>query len=173
MRAINRTLSGVRTDAVSEIRNQAPLKAKVVRDTMRIHKASLVDPSGKLESRGHGVPLIHYSARQTKKGVTFSIHKGGKRDLLTHAFIAAMRSGHRGVFTRQGLKKHATGKKPTPGVAYAALPRRYRLPIREEFGPAVPTIMGMDRVYKKIQGKAGKRLKKNFDHELKYLLSKL
>lgn len=52
--------------------------------------------------KGEVSPMIGYDPKKTKKGVTVRINKGGPRKLLPHAFIATMRSGHEGVFIRQG-----------------------------------------------------------------------
>lgn len=65
-------------------------------------KAKKVGSSGK--SR---IPLIKFGATGGKKGgVKFKILRGGTSGRLTHAFIATMKSGHRGVYQRMlGSKK--------------------------------------------------------------------
>ncbi len=50
---------------------------------------------------GKQVPLGKYPARQTKKGVSVLVNKG-QRKLIKGAFIAKMKSGHVGVFVREG-----------------------------------------------------------------------
>lgn len=54
---------------------------------------------------GKEVPLGKYPARQTKRGVSVQVNKGGKRTLIRGAFIAQMRSGHVGVFMREGRRR--------------------------------------------------------------------
>ncbi len=49
-------------------------------------------------------PAIQFAARQTKAGVSFGVNTG-KRSFIKSAFIATMRSGHVGVFYRQGTKR--------------------------------------------------------------------
>ncbi len=50
---------------------------------------------------GKHVPLGKYPARQTKKGVSVQVNQG-QRKLIKGAFIAKMKSGHVGVFQREG-----------------------------------------------------------------------
>jgi hypothetical protein len=54
-----------------------------------------------IDVSGEPVPLVAYPHRQTKKGVSVEVNRG-KRTLLKGAFVATMRSGHKGVFRREG-----------------------------------------------------------------------
>jgi hypothetical protein len=56
--------------------------------------------------RGSGkeIPLAKYPARQTKRGVSVLVNKG-KRKLVRGAFLATMKSGHTGVFRREGKQR--------------------------------------------------------------------
>ena len=47
------------------------------------------------------MPLVAYPYRQTKQGVSVEVNRG-KRTLLKGAFVATMKSGHVGIFRRQG-----------------------------------------------------------------------
>jgi hypothetical protein len=55
----------------------------------------------RMDVAGGVVPVAAYPHRQTKKGVSVQINKGTRR-LIQSAFVATMKSGHRGVFMRDG-----------------------------------------------------------------------
>ena len=81
-----------------------------------------------------------------------------------------MPGGHKGVFRR---KKHkAFDMKKKPGLVYAKLPKKYRHPIQELYGPSVPATLGDPKVFKPVEEKSGERLKKNINHEMDFELSK-
>lgn len=58
--------------------------------------------TGHIEVTGRRIPLSRFSARQTKRGTSYKIDRGGGRKMIEGAFIARMRSGHVGVFSRVG-----------------------------------------------------------------------
>jgi len=170
VRAVNKTLTGVRTDSVREIQKVITPKASVIRKEISIQKATVARPSGRVESRGKPLGLAHYRARQTKKGVTVQVKKQNRRKLVKGAFMATPK-GAKNVFWRY----YHTGR-PKPvrqGFPYGRLPAEYRLPVQRLTGPAIPDVMGDARVFNEIEKKAGLRLKTNFDHELSYMLRKL
>jgi hypothetical protein len=178
-RAINDTLAGVKTDASTEIRNIITAKKSAVDGTFRTVKATVTQFSGLFESKGKPLPLIDFSARQTKAGVSVQVKKKNPRTVLTGAFIAAVRTkeqaaagstGHQGVFWRV---YRGGVKGPVKKIAYGRLPRKYRLPIKQLFGPRIPDILGDEPVMAVVLKKADDRLHKNMDKELNYELSKL
>ncbi len=172
VRSLNKTIAGVRTDAVREVGKEITPKAKIIRKTFKLFKANYANLSASVKSTGWPLPLIHYLARQVKKGVSYKIRKRiPKRLVLKHAFIATMESGHKGVFWRKF--KGTPTKKVKPNLNYGALPEKYRLKIKEQYGPSVPDIMGDDKQMKPILEKAGNRLSKELDHQLEFELSKL
>ncbi len=114
-RGINKTLSTLRSRFVKRTSAQAGIKQKVIREHVRIKKATRSVLSGLLRLLGGRIPLIDLKARQDKKGVSYT-GRDGKRSSVPSAFIATMPSGHTGVF------KRTTGS---------------RLPIQELFGPSL------------------------------------
>lgn len=172
VRSLNKTITGVRTDAVKEIGKEITPKAKIIRSTFKLFKANYANLSASVKSTGWPIPLIHYLARQVKKGVSYKVRKQAQgRLILKHAFIATMKSGHKGVFWRK--YKGTPTKKVKPNFQYGVLPERYRLPIKQRYGPSIPDIVGDDKQMKPILDKAGDRLSKELDHQLDYELSKL
>jgi hypothetical protein len=82
------------------------LKAGDVRERIWKTDARADRPHATLFASPTRVPLIDFSARETRstrgkgRGVTAKMPGGAGK--YPHAFIATMRSGHRGVFQRQG-----------------------------------------------------------------------
>lgn len=94
-------LRAARASAVKHIRTRKNIKATTIRDALVLQYAKgshIDDLVWKLKVRDQKIPLGAYSPRQTKQGV--SVRIGRKRELLRHAFIATMKSGHKGVFWR-------------------------------------------------------------------------
>jgi hypothetical protein len=173
-RGLNKTLTGVKTDASTEVRKVLNVKKAAVDETFKITKASVTSLSCAIKSTGKPLALIDFTGtRQTKVGVSVLVKKEKGRKVMPGAFIAQMKSGHKGVYWRDwhGDTAPAKGKKRT--IPYAKLPAMYRLPIRELFGPRAPDILENDPVMGAVLKKADERLHKNLQHELEYELSKL
>jgi len=182
-RAINKTLDGVRTDSVNEIAKEITPTKKTIRGTFTVKKTSVSNLEGRTYSRGKPLGLIHYSARQTKKGVSVKVKRSGKRAIILGAFIAKAK-GATNVFWRHyhGPKKGTrtawrssgrSGGQYEGAFPYGALPRKYRLPIERLTGPRIPDSMGNTKVIVVILSAANIRLDKNLKNQLDYELSKL
>jgi hypothetical protein len=113
-------IRSMRAEASRRIRAQWNIKASRVNKTL-----SIIFPQvggemvWKLRSSYGPTPLADFGARQTSKGVSVMIYKGGGRQVIPGSFLATMKSGHVGVFTRMGKK---------------------RLPIQERYGPPISSI---------------------------------
>ncbi len=188
VRSLNKTLTGVKTDSSTAIRAVITAKKAAVDETFKISKAATGKMTAIIASTGKPLALIDYSARQTNKGVSVQVRKDRSRKVVPGAFMATMKSGHKGVFWRkyhEGAKVkmnkteaainrsgYVWSEKLKRYIAIAQLPKAYRLPMEERFGPRIPDIMGNDPVMQKILVQAGQRLKDNLDHETDYELSK-
>jgi hypothetical protein len=96
--ALNKSAVSVRAEAVRIIRRSYPgFKAGEIRRTMRIVRAHKANPTAVIRVSGRRTPLIAFSARQGARGTSVRITT---RKLIRGAFIATMKSGHRGVFWR-------------------------------------------------------------------------
>ncbi len=170
--AVNKTLTGVRTDATNEVAEVVALKKKIIRDTITVTKLGRHSSAAYVRCRGKRLPLMVFGARQLKsgKGVSVKVLKTEGRKIIKHAFIAKMSTGHEGVFWRKYKGPRAPWKKQFP---YARLPKQYRLPINELFSFAVPDVMGHGPAMAEIMRLAGIRLKKEVDRAINYELSKL
>lgn len=125
-KALTRTLKKAGGDAIRAVRAQATrdvrarkkIKGRRIREafSLRFPRGSRVEAlEWALDVRRVPIPMADYPARQTRKGVSVAINTG-KRSLVRSAFLATMKSGHRGVYVREGKK---------------------RLPIRELFSSTV------------------------------------
>ena len=131
-RALNKVGVAARTKIVRAVVAEVNLKAgEVKRRNVFLHKASFRNLTAVIRIRGRRIPIRHFGARQTSKGVTYA-ERRGKRELLPGAFMATMDSGHRGVFFRRpgrNMGGPSTKRRPKwPGT----------LPIVEQYGHSVP-----------------------------------
>jgi Prophage minor tail protein Z (GPZ) len=93
----------MRTEATRYVRSKKRMKLGRVREALSVTSPrgarELGDLVWTLRVKPIAAPVIAYPARQTRKGVKVSINQGSNK-LIKSAFIATMRSGHRGVFKR-------------------------------------------------------------------------
>lgn len=107
VRAMNRAISAARTVMARDISKDLGLRVGVVREALRMRQASLASPEASLAaSRLKRIPVIDMGAKGPfpsmgrGRGVSWKNQGTRKRD--PKAFIAMMRSGHKGVFKRAG-----------------------------------------------------------------------
>lgn len=153
-RAMNRAVVTARTVMAREIAEDTALGVRAVTKELKVTNSRPDSLRARLSVSGSKIPLIEWKPTASKRnGVRAKLPPPGK-GRYPHAFIATMKSGHRGVFQRKTL---GTGSK--------------RLPIHELHGPALPS------VFAKLSPKAivagQESLLKNFEHELEFELSKL
>lgn len=164
-RGINITAKSAKAEIVRQIAAKAKIKQKAIRKAIILHKATRRIWQATLNITRRKIPLINYGARETKKrGVSY---KGaekvylGKEELkgatspIELAFIETMpRSGHKGVFRRKTAKTK-------------------RLAILELFGPNIADVFeGAAGIARDVQRTTAKKLEKNIDAQIKYILEK-
>jgi len=155
--AVNKTLTGVRTDATNEVAKVITPTKTAIRKTMTVYKMTAGDGNAFVKCVGGPLNLIEFKARQTKKGVTVQVKESGGRKLIKHAFIQTMKNGKRLVLWRvtKGGKRVA------------------RYPIEAMSSLAIPDVMKHGPTMAEILRLGGIRLKKNLNARLNYELSKL
>lgn len=120
VRAINKTIGNVRTEAVKLVRLNRALSASTVRNAFVVTRATRNSLTAAIVGSNKPIPLRDYGARQTRKGV--SVKVGGTRKLVTFAgnrsFIVDKISGH--VFARKGKRRLPIKKLYGPSIASAA-----------------------------------------------------
>lgn len=154
--ALNRVSTGIRTEAVRKVRETYIIKAGDVRKTIKITKANPARLEILMVSRGGNIPLINFRTTPSKPNTTrrpkvlkAQVKKQGSKKPIPGAFVAQMRSGHIGVFERSGKR---------------------RLPIRELYGPAVPSMLDNPEVQEHLQKEAQRRMAERLDHEVNRVL---
>jgi len=149
-RGLNRTATSARTQISRSLAKEIGLKIKDVRGKLSLQRATYSNWRSAVGVSSKRFGLIKFRARQTKKGVTYK--KGRKRILFRHAFIATMKTGHRGVFLRKGPA---------------------RLPIQELKGPSLAQVYkGARDDVNRIQAESAKRLAKNIHDQVNLILKR-
>jgi len=156
VRALNKAMTGVKTDIVSIIRDNYNYKATALRKRITITKATRTNVRGFVQSKGGPVHLTDITGtRQTKKGISVDVRKDTGRRLIPRAFKASGRhSGKEIVFRREG---------DPPGQT-ARLVSRY--PIRAITTAHPEVLYNAPHNWAKIQSKAAERLDTNIEREI-------
>jgi hypothetical protein len=151
-RALNRSIVTARTVMAREIAADTKLGARVVTKELKTRQATRTSLMARVSVSGKKIPLIEWKPTYSKKrGVRAKLPPPGKGH-YPHAFIATMKSGHRGVFQRATRGK---GSK--------------RLPIYQLRGPSLPAVFS--KMSPKAIAAGQESLMKNLAHELSYALS--
>lgn len=167
-RALNKTAAQAKTQAAREIRNQYNISSRVIGRHIRLHRATPATLTASVTAEGEKLPVIAFGARQTKRGVTVQI-KRGERRLIRSAFLATLRSGHRGVFARGHYV----------GPAFLRRTSRIRpypkpdLPISELFTVGVPQGFSNRLVLEALDRKVREKFPTIFAHEIQFALSRI
>jgi hypothetical protein len=146
-RAINKATALGRTEMARAIRDEFMLTVSKVREKLKVRRAYAVKGqlviSGELFSTDklgepRAINLINFGARQTKRGVTMKIKRGGPRVLLRRAFI-----GNKGrtVFERKGAKRLPIKPLQTIDVPQMFNTRRINLRVRARIEAALPELV--------------------------------
>lgn len=177
IRATNRSMAESKTNAARKVNQKVNLTITKIKKDIKVNKMHKGNLNGNIYSSGFPLPLINYGARQTQKGVTVKVLRAGKRDLVKHAFIATMKSGHKGAFWRE---KIGGGKNIWKAGKRISIPtwekndprsRKFRLKIKELYGPRMQDVLGGDDIFPLVLTWAGFRVAVNMDREVNYLLS--
>ena len=175
--ATNDTLSGLQTESIRLIREKVTLTATIVRRYFTINRMSVSDETAHITCTGEPVPLINYSARSVLRGVSVQVFRNLPRTVVRHAFIATMRSGHRGVFWREdregGTGKWPVGRRMTlPSPQRGSRLREYQLSITERYGPRVPDIFDDDNIINPVLEHASIRFQDRLEYHTQRLLDR-
>jgi hypothetical protein len=162
-RAMNKSIASGRTIMAREISRDLGVKVGEVRDQLKVTSAHPKRLVTILEASGKRIPLIEFNAsgpeptRGKGRGVSYRIQ--GRRKRIAGAFLATLKSGHRGVFIKASTLARESAK------AWSK-----NLPIVELFGPSLPKVflkfrpMGLAR--------SMEQLRKNLISEFRFVMSK-
>ena len=116
LRALTRAVSKAGGDAIRAtkveggrvVRARKRLKVRRVKAAMPLRfprsTRELTDLEWRMPVSGDVVPVAEYPLRQTRQGISVEIN-AGRRTLIKSAFLATMKSRHRGVYRRRGDKR--------------------------------------------------------------------
>jgi hypothetical protein len=173
-RAINAGLSTARVEARRKVQEEVTAKTKYVNAAFEEQKASIGRLSGSLVSTGQPLPLIAYKTSQINAGVNAQVNKDGGKNLIKKAFISTVKAGntgeHKGVFVRQsrikGKGKWPVGKK----MALRVRDDKFRLPMKQLFGPSIPAIFERGPIMEHVESKAGAKCQEELLRQTDLLL---
>ena len=156
VRAINKSLTGVKTDIKTIIRADYNYKAGALDKRMTATKATRAKIEGRIVSKGGAVHLTDIAGTaKGPRGVTVNVKKSTGRKLIPRAFVAhGQRSGKKIVFRRVG----------SPPGQHAKLVGRH--PIEAFYTGHPEVIMNTAENWAKIQTAAATRLDTNIEREI-------
>jgi len=152
--ALNRTIDGVRTDIVNQVKNNYDIKPTKIRAALKVTHSKPATLQASVNAKGEKIPLVQFRVspnkpgQQSDDGIRVSVKRSGGKQ-LPNAFVASA-NGRVGVFERID---------------------KSRLPIKELNGPAVAQMVNEPTIQKYILDGAGERFSKRADHEIDRLLS--
>ncbi|MDQ7104205.1 phage tail protein [Serratia sp. MF2] len=161
--ALNRTITGMRTDGTRLIVKESGLKRPIVFKSFRLYQANKKQDAlgASVVISGKTIPLYQFAPKpsspmtgRTKGGVRIRV--GKSKIQFKHAFIGKMPSNHIGMFQRQISKKNKKGREP----------------IIEMFGPSMPQIAHREEIENEVMKKAEERFNKRFDQQADRFLKK-
>lgn len=159
-RALNRTITSVKSVAVKSIAKDIRVKQKVVRQSLRLSRASYRKKRAYVEAEGGRIPLIDFNARKINRGVSYNAPSGGRRT-ITGAFQATMQSGHTGIFKRTGIRRKMRSGRYKGKVREA---------ITELHGASIPYVMLQKSVKAAMDTVARERWETEIRAQIKYFL---
>lgn len=170
VRALNRAGARAMTESNREVRKIFNVKASVVRGQMKLRRAYKGHLAATIRVYGKRIPLIEFSARETARGVTLRVRKGGRK-LVPHAFIRTVASGHKGVFVRAANARGAAGDIPfRRGMgSRIAAPGKNDLPIAQLYSISVPAMLLDKGVSGAITKIAAQEFEKEFRRQMAHL----
>lgn len=154
-RAINYVAAKAKTKASKDIRSVYKIRAKDLSKSISVKKATKTTLTGFIVATGSPLPLVAFSARQTKTGVSINIM--GTRKVVKRAFITTLKSGHKGVFAR--------GEYGNPKFIFA----KPRLPITELTTVSVPKSFMSEKVITAME----KQILLDFPDRLRHELQRI
>ena len=176
VRALNKAMTGVKTDAKAIIRQEYNIKAGALDKRISIRKATRQNITGVVTSKGSAIHHIDIAGtRQGKSGVSVNVKKSTGSQVLPRTFLApGTRSGKMIVLRRPGKPRgqHATlyGRYGPPGSG-GKVGSRARL---DSFvGPHPEVLMNAPHNWAKIQLAASNRLDKAIGSEMDAELRRL
>lgn len=158
-RALNRASLAGRTAAFRATANDAGIPIKAITKHLKITEATKENLTATASVTGERIPLINFHARGPEpskgrgRGVSYKLTGG--RGKAPHAFIATMKSKHKGVFIRKG----GSGRSPKGWSK--------NLKIIEAQGPSVQNVL--EKHMPEFDKRASEAVEKNLRSQIDWL----
>lgn len=163
VRALNRAIASANTAMLRVISTDMGVKIGDLRDKIKVQQATPERLRARLYASAKRIPLIDFGAKGPEpsrgRGNGVTVKLGRARTRIPNAFIAKMKSGHRGVYRRVD---NGTGRR-------GPLPYRSQLPIRELFGPSIWKVFTKNKQIGIDRGR--EQLIKNLQSEFRFALA--
>lgn len=155
-RAVNRTVTTVKSNISKQVRAGYTIKAQDVKDSLEISKATAAKPYAIVKSTGQRISFTKFriSPQEPRPrnppggGYKVTIKKSSGLKAVPRGFLAYAR-GSLGFFQRTGSS---------------------RFPITRLTGPSVPEMIGRPQIITDIEKQAGTMLQKRMSHEVERIL---
>lgn len=169
-RAIQTLYRRLPVEARRDIQAEYNISAARVRDHMAIRylESSTARRAGvRLFGQWkRGIGLLNFSARQTRKGVSYSVYSG-RRKTEAHAFIARLRSGNRQVVQRYGEKNWTRTYKDRKGTSRTRVDQRYEVLYRSTVAQMLARGRRPERLLDFSKGVIQSEVERQFDSYLR------
>jgi Prophage minor tail protein Z (GPZ) len=149
--AMNKTVEQAKTAMSREIREEFVLPAAKVAQALRIDRARASGGRFALQAalyspakRGRSLNLGSFAAKQTARGVTFKVRRGGGRKLIPGAFLI---NGGKTVMIRVGKARLPIVAKQTIDVAQMFNTRRINAKVVEFIETKFPVLFANEARY--------------------------
>lgn len=155
MRSLNRSIIAMRDETAKSLTEEYAVPQREVKAAMYIKKANTKRLVASLHAQGRmAIPLIHWKARQTSKGVSVKIKRQGKRSVVTH------KKGKEVVSFISGQNAYAR-------------PEMNTLNVKRLYGPSFLSMLRRPEVIESQQRRAQDVFEKRVMAEANFLLSKV
>lgn len=161
-RALNRVTKTVHVQASRDVAKEMGLTVTTIKKALRIKKATPKHLVALIKTSGVPIGLIHFKARQIKKGVTAKAW--GKRRLYKKTFIALAKTRDDNV---------PDGLRPTKEQVFVRKRGVGHLPIKKLYGPSIPKTLGDEAVMAGIHHVVRTTLPARFRHELAHRVTQI
>lgn len=160
VQALNRTVTGVRTDATKELRKESGVKSSEIRADLKIWRASRLKPVAELNARtGRAKNLINFVSPAQRKANYFNSRRRLKR-------------GGLGKYKAKGVKARAWGESKTYDGTFIGRGRgsgkllvfartgKGRTPLKGISGPSIRNMFNKPNMQRKLKRFASDRFVK-------------
>lgn len=178
-RALNRSVSNIKSTIPKVVREEYHVKAAAVKETLDTFTANASKLRGEVKSSGELLGLNKFKVSpgtvnpNRKSQLKIAVKKDGTK-LIPGAFNADL-NGIK-VFKGTGIKISPSKGKYKGRIATRG-PRKGKQLLREEierkFGPSVPQMIGNKKNVEKINQSAFDTYQRNINHDINYMLSQM